>query len=716
MNKKSKKGDFTLPGEAGYEKLTLELAEKWGADVIRDSDGTTLSAEILDAGYDIYSTVCVIREHNEFAKQNPEMQMETILQSIPVTAFSDDTKIRLLDGYFEQQFKVDDRHISQLLWQVFDRTDNEPVGAENWKYDPDTECVCLSGCKKYHKYTVNFFAYRIWEEISMYNHITNHWQKEHLHQIDPVHEEVRQYLLSFMEQWCMEHPATNVVRFTSLFYNFVWIWSSDERNRFLFTDWASYDFTVSPEMFSLFKKERGFALTCEDFINKNRRHNCHMPADNVKREYMDFLMDFVLNFGKQLIDIVHRYGKKAYVFYDDSWVGLEPYSGKFEQYGFDGLIKCVFSGFETRMCGNVQGIETREIRLHPYLFPTGLTGEPVFAEGGNPVLPAKQYWRNVRRALLRQPVQRIGLGGYLHLTEKFPDFCDYIASLADEFRTIKSLHEEGSPYVLPVKISVLTCWGKLRTWTCGGHYHEHPNLDLINILESLSGLPVEMEFIDFEDLKEGHFTGNVILNAGLKNSAWSGGEAWNDTKVVERITEFVYNGGTFLAINESSEAEGFDTNLRMAHLLGVDLDRGEFNCHGRYSWKVKPESEIDGIGTIQSKEEAFILSASVRVLKTDGEKFCVTENAFGRGRAVYLASYRYSPENTAMLLRLLCEEKDRLYVSDNPYIECAYYPKSNTLVWINNSDSQQESRIQTAFGNVKIKLNAYEMTVEKIAQ
>lgn len=35
-----KRADFTLPGEAGYEKLTLELAKKWGADVIRDSDGT----------------------------------------------------------------------------------------------------------------------------------------------------------------------------------------------------------------------------------------------------------------------------------------------------------------------------------------------------------------------------------------------------------------------------------------------------------------------------------------------------------------------------------------------------------------------------------------------------------------------------------------------------------------------------------------------------
>ena len=62
-----KRADFTLPGEAGYESLTLELAKKWGADVIRDSDGTKLSPEIVEAGYRIYSTICIIRQHNAFA-------------------------------------------------------------------------------------------------------------------------------------------------------------------------------------------------------------------------------------------------------------------------------------------------------------------------------------------------------------------------------------------------------------------------------------------------------------------------------------------------------------------------------------------------------------------------------------------------------------------------------------------------------------------------
>ena len=73
------KGDFTLPGEAGCEELTLKLARKWGADVIRDSDGTKLSPELLNAGYDIYSTICVIRGHNAYAKAHPEDVQETFL-------------------------------------------------------------------------------------------------------------------------------------------------------------------------------------------------------------------------------------------------------------------------------------------------------------------------------------------------------------------------------------------------------------------------------------------------------------------------------------------------------------------------------------------------------------------------------------------------------------------------------------------------------------
>ena len=56
---------------------------------------------------------------------------------------------------------------------------------------------------------------------------------------------------------------------------------------------------------------------------------------------------------------------------------------------------------------------------------------------------------SVRRALLRAKIDRIGLGGYLHLLNDFPDFVEYIADISDEFRAIKELHTmvRGDPAV-----------------------------------------------------------------------------------------------------------------------------------------------------------------------------------------------------------------------------------------------------------------------------
>ena len=52
----------------------------------------------------------------------------------------------------------------------------------------------------------------------------------------------------------------------------------------------------------------------------------------------------------------------------------------------------------------------------------------------------------------------IGLGGYLHLVQDFPDFVDYIAKISDEFRTIKELHKAGKPYNCKIKVAVLHFW------------------------------------------------------------------------------------------------------------------------------------------------------------------------------------------------------------------------------------------------------------------
>lgn len=715
------RGSFTLPGEAGYEKLTLQLADKWGADVIRDSDGTVLSDEITKAGYGIYSTICIIRDHNEWAKQNLDKLQQTFLMTSPVTADSGHLEIALMADFFEEQFKVNDKEESVVYWQVYDRTTDLTVETSKWRYDKEKQSVILDGITPWHNYTVSFLAYRIWEEISMYNHTTNNWDKEHLMQIDPVYPETQAYMLDWMTNWCETHPDTTVVRFTSMFYNFVWIWGKSERNRSLYSDWASYDFTVSPKMLNDFAAKYGYSMTAEDFINQGKLHVTHMPCNQKKMDWIDFVNHFVIGFGKKLIDIVHKYGKKAYVFYDDSWVGVEPYKQTFKEFGFDGLIKCVFSGYEARLCSGVD-VETHELRLHPYLFPVGLGGTPTFMEGGNPTLDAKKYWNNVRRALLRCSIDRIGLGGYLHLVEDFPDFVEYIAKIADEFRSLKELHSAGKPYNCKTRVAVLHFWGSMRSWSLSGHFHETYMHDLIHINEALSGLPLDVSFINFEDVKNGALENvDVVINAGIAGSAWSGGEAWKEDTVIESLTKWVYEGGTLIGVGEPSAVDGYDSYFRMAHVLGVDKDVVDRVCHGKWTF------EVDEVAADKIMPKGAFIPESIKCHLTDGKAVVLAENdgnpllvrnSFGKGEGIYLSGFSLNNANTKMLLNLILdagkEAADGLYLTDNVQMECAFYPQSRTLVVINNADKMQECHIRTEYGVENIKLEAFDTVIKKI--
>ena len=714
-----KKGSFTLPGESGYEELTLKLADRWGADMIRDSDGTVLSEEITGAGYGIYSTICLIRDHNEWAKAHRNQLQQTFLMTEPRTAKGGPLVIPLMEDFYKDQFEVNDSREAMKYWQVYDRTTNQELSSLLWTYDKETGNAVIPDALLFHQYTVSFLAYRIWEEISMYNHVTNSWDKEHLMPVDPRHEETRDYLYQWLKAWCEDHPSTTVVRFTSLFYNFTWMWGSSERKRNLFSDWGSYDFTVSTKALEEFEREYGYGLTAEDFINQGKFHVTHMPPGKRQLDYMAFVNRFVVDYGKKLVDLVHSYQKKAYVFYDDSWIGLEPYNSRFKEFGFDGLIKCVFSGYEARLCAGVD-VDVHELRLHPYLFPVGLGGAPTFSGDGDPLKDAREYWNRVRRALLREKIDRIGLGGYLHLVEGYPDFCSYMEKIADEFRLIKTFHEDGEVYCIPVKAAVLHSWGRLRSWTLSGHFHETWMHDLIHINEALSGLPVKVEFISFEDLKQGALEKvDIVINAGTAGSAWSGGMEWADTRVIEELSRFVYNGGVFLGVGEPSALEGYNTFFRMSHILGVDKDTGAKVCHGRLEFFTEAlEGLIPSGAAVKGIEGLYLTGEKTHVLAEENRIPSITWQKFGAGMGIYLSSFQVNNENTRMLLNLMLFGKNmdlnQRYLTDNPHTECAWYPGSRRLVVINNSEKSQRTFIKTDFGLSEAVLEPFETRIIKL--
>ncbi|MFH1613670.1 MAG: 1,3-beta-galactosyl-N-acetylhexosamine phosphorylase N-terminal domain-containing protein [Planctomycetota bacterium] len=85
----------------------LELAEKWGADAIRDSDGTVLSHEIQRMGYDIYSTICLVRADQNWPQKHRDKLPQKFLMSSFVTATSTVVEIDLLADYFREKYELD---------------------------------------------------------------------------------------------------------------------------------------------------------------------------------------------------------------------------------------------------------------------------------------------------------------------------------------------------------------------------------------------------------------------------------------------------------------------------------------------------------------------------------------------------------------------------------------------------------------------------------
>ena len=62
------KGRVTIPTNLDVVPETIELMKRWGADAIRDCDGTEFPEELTKTGAKIYATYYTTRKDNKWAK------------------------------------------------------------------------------------------------------------------------------------------------------------------------------------------------------------------------------------------------------------------------------------------------------------------------------------------------------------------------------------------------------------------------------------------------------------------------------------------------------------------------------------------------------------------------------------------------------------------------------------------------------------------------
>ena len=127
------KGRVTLPSESNFLEETKEMLERWGADALRDSDGTKLDDDIKALDAKIYTTYFVARGHNEFAKEHMEECQQMYLMSRHNVACEDPLSIAFMEGYYQEQVIPDYIHDPKKWWEVIDRTTGEVIAPDCWE-------------------------------------------------------------------------------------------------------------------------------------------------------------------------------------------------------------------------------------------------------------------------------------------------------------------------------------------------------------------------------------------------------------------------------------------------------------------------------------------------------------------------------------------------------------------------------------------------------
>ncbi|MCP4641095.1 MAG: 1,3-beta-galactosyl-N-acetylhexosamine phosphorylase [bacterium] len=715
-------GCVTLPAESGHEETVIELLRRWGADAIRDSDGTTLSPELLKLGHDVYSTICLVRADQEWPRKHWDKLPQKFLMSEFVPATSDTVTINPMENYFDQKYEIDKNHDPKKWWQVFNRTTGKEVDVADWNLDVDSGAVTLRNAQPFHLYTVNFLVYQVWDSTSMYNHLTNNWTCPHVVSTEPYHPEARAHLMEFFDQWLEDHPQTNVVRLTTLAYHFVLDSDRDGVDRF--RDWMGYMDTVTVEALQDFEREYGYALKAEDFVDQGYYNATHRVPTTRYRDWMQFIHRFVIAFGRELVEKIHAAGKKAAMFQGDHWTGTEPYSPEFTKMGIDINVGAVEDGVALRRLSDSPNDEVKEARFYPYLFPD------VFGPDGDPLAESLSNWVKIRRALLRKPIDRIGYGGYVSLAAKFPKFVDHVEDLCNEFRTLMEKSQRTESYRAPIKVAVLNAWGAIRSWLNNfgreqKFFVKRPDVVAVagsNLLECLAGLPVEVCFLSFDEILESGIPEdvNVIINDGEANTSWSGGHWWSNEDVVSAVRRFVNEGGGFIGAQEPTANGHQGRFFQLSDVLGVEKETGLSVMTSAIPFEIQEGHFITQDTPMPldfGGEKSYVYSAdrATAVLQAGCDLHVqLACRDYGRGRSVYMSGLPFSIENARLLHRAIfwaasSEAELRKWFSENVNTDCAYYPEAGACVVVNNVDSKQTTTLYDGDGNpTEIALDPYE--------
>ena len=266
----------------------------------------------------------------------------------------------------------------------------------------------------------------------------------------------------------------------------------------------------------------------------------------------------------------------------------------------------------------------------------------------------------------------------------------------------------------------------------------------VGILESLSGMRVNVRFISFDDVLEHGVADDidVIVTGGPVDTAFSGGSVWaEEPRLAATLRAWVHGGGALIGVGQPSAQQFQGRFFQLADVLGVDEERHQTLSVDKYFPAVTPEhfitadvhlgegvlqgfldagyrkplsgcgggqaiGELGGIDFGEPIADTFPVNEDVTLLRADGGQVQLAVNEYGKGRGVYVSGLPYSAANARLLERALFwashnEGKYAAYSSSNPECEVAVFDKSGCYCVVNNTDRAQSTYVERGDGRIE---------------
>lgn len=253
----------------------------------------------------------------------------------------------------------------------------------------------------------------------------------------------------------------------------------------------------------------------------------------------------------------------------------------------------------------------------------------------------------------------------------------------------------------------------MRSWGCHMQHHaiyHKQNYSYAGVLEALSGAPLDVCFISFEDiLKDSHILDgvDVIINVGDMDTAQSGGSYWTNETILTLIRRFVAEGGGFIGVGEPSATMHQGRLIQLGDILGVEIENGFTLGYDKYNWQEKEHFILEDAETSQldfgeGKRNIYALEGTQVLAVADGSVQMAARD-FGKGRGVYISGLPYNFLNSRILYRAVLyschgEEEVKRWYSTNYNVDVHAYVVNHKYCVVNNTYEPQTSTVYIGDG------------------